>query len=124
MGHRMDSTTVVVTTSWPRTSVDIDRLLAELRRRFPRVVVWWGEYTHKWWALPHDRASRLIEAADAAEMGRRLSGIGPPPSRWPIPPDSPRSSTPESKPPPTDRARGGRHERPRRRGFWRRLTRR
>ncbi|MFI0353431.1 hypothetical protein [Actinomadura sp. 9N407] len=64
----------------PRTaaSVDIDRVVAELRRRFPGVRTWWGQATKQWWALTRDRfgADRLIDADSPAELGRRLERLG------------------------------------------------
>ena len=50
----------------------------EIARRYPGVRAWWGEHTGAWWALARDRygRDRLVEAADPAELARRLEALG------------------------------------------------
>ncbi|MFF5263958.1 hypothetical protein ACFY4C_33950 [Actinomadura viridis] len=73
-------------------ALNIDQVIFELRRRFPRVTAWYGEHTGSWWALTLDYLGRfqLVEAADPAELGRRLEDIrqappGRPRQPWPSP---------------------------------------
>lgn len=63
--------------AWTAAEADLDRPLAELRTRFPSVVVWHGEYTGQWWALARDYAGRdmLIERDNPAELGRQLEVV-------------------------------------------------
>lgn len=48
---------------------DIDRALDDLRRAFPGVWIWHGEFTGSLWALLPDR---LIEARNATDLARLL----------------------------------------------------
>ncbi|MBE1533372.1 hypothetical protein [Actinomadura algeriensis] len=55
---------------------DIDQALAELRRAFPGVCIWFGEFCGSLWALLPDR---LVEAKNAAGLARQLrAALGPP----------------------------------------------
>ncbi|RSN70404.1 hypothetical protein DMH08_06000 [Actinomadura sp. WAC 06369] len=45
--------------------IDLDRAVDELRRVFPGVCLWWGEYTGSIWALLPDR---LVEAKNARDL--------------------------------------------------------
>lgn len=50
-------------------SVQVERALAELRRRFPGVCLWWGLYTKHFWALvEQDGRDRLLEAESPQEL--------------------------------------------------------
>ncbi|MFI0354579.1 hypothetical protein [Actinomadura sp. 9N407] len=62
---------------WGAAELDPERAVAELARRFPRVLTWYGEYTGSWWAMLRDRNGRdhLVEAHTPAELGRRLEEI-------------------------------------------------
>ncbi|MFF5262124.1 hypothetical protein ACFY4C_24580 [Actinomadura viridis] len=128
---------------WAMAEIEPDEILAELRRRFPRVTAWRGEFTGRWWALTPDRSGRdrLVEAGDPAELGRLLEDVrqAPPPrpryeraaqrpdtkaQRTPLPPaphraPAPRTAprTPSSSPTRPAQPGHGRHER---RGWWRR----
>lgn len=51
---------------------DIDRALDELRRAFPRLCLWHGEFSGSLWALLPDR---LVEAKTAADLARQLYGL-------------------------------------------------
>ncbi|MFC5750403.1 hypothetical protein [Actinomadura rugatobispora] len=66
-----------VAAPWAALDIDPDRIVAELRRRFPGARAWYGEYTGAWWAITRDRSGRdrLVEASDPAELGRRLEEI-------------------------------------------------
>ncbi|MBG6091901.1 hypothetical protein [Actinomadura viridis] len=63
----------------------VDQVILELRRRFSFVTAWYGEHTGSWWALTLDHLGRyrLVEAADPAELGRRLEDIRQSPPSWP-----------------------------------------
>jgi hypothetical protein len=67
---------VTAVASW--ATVDVDSVVAELRRRFPAACAWRGEHTGAWWALARDPwgRDRLIEAPDPAELARHLEAIG------------------------------------------------
>ncbi|MGI5171152.1 hypothetical protein ACQEU3_43045 [Spirillospora sp. CA-253888] len=48
-------------------------MLAELRRRFPNAVMWWGEFTGSYWILARtDAGDRLLEAPTAEQFARHL----------------------------------------------------
>lgn len=51
---------------------DIDRALDELRRAFPELCIWYGEFCGSLWALLPDR---LVEAKTAADLARQLYGL-------------------------------------------------
>jgi hypothetical protein len=69
--------------------LDLDLALDELRRSFPGLCMWWGEYSGSLWALLPDR---LVEAKTAADLARQLYGIlGPPHARRPCTPSTRRS---------------------------------
>ncbi|OLT30287.1 hypothetical protein BJF79_39140 [Actinomadura sp. CNU-125] len=56
--------------------LDLDRALAELRRAFPGICIWFGEFSGSLWALLPDR---LVEARNADGLARRLrAALGPP----------------------------------------------
>jgi hypothetical protein len=64
---------VTTVTPWAAAEIDVDRVLAELHRRFPTVPLWRGDFTGNWFALVRRSGSdRLIEAATPAELGQRL----------------------------------------------------
>jgi len=69
---------VTAVTPWSAADIDPDRVIAELRRRFPCALAWWGKHTGSWWAICQDRTGRhrLIEATDPAALGRRLEALG------------------------------------------------
>jgi hypothetical protein len=69
---------VTAVAPWAAVDIDPDRVIAELRRRFPGARAWWGEFTGAWWAISRDRTGRhrLVEAPDPAELGRRLESLG------------------------------------------------
>ncbi|MFB4305311.1 hypothetical protein [Actinomadura sp. GTD37] len=52
--------------------LDIDRVLDELRRSFPGLCMWWGEFSGSLWALLPDR---LVEAKTGADLARQLYDI-------------------------------------------------
>jgi hypothetical protein len=56
---------------------EISRIVAEIGRRFPGVLAWWGRFTGEWWALARDGfgRERLVGAPDPAELGRRLEAV-------------------------------------------------
>lgn len=72
---------------------DIDQALADLRRTFPGICIWYGEFCGSLWALLPDR---LVEAKNAVGLARQLrAALGPPrpvegagrgPSTVPVPP--------------------------------------
>lgn len=64
---------------WAAHDLDPERVARELRCRFPRASVWWGEFTGSWWALTRDPSGRdrLVEARDPFELGRRLEMVRP-----------------------------------------------
>lgn len=131
----------------PTTTNDIDpdRVLAEMRRRFPGVCLWFGEFSEHYWALIRDRGGRmrLVEADDPAELGRTLDAAhdrtahkrGESPAWRPAPappvgagPDGRWRSAAARSMPPTPRgasrpvsARPGRHGAPGQGGLLRRL---
>lgn len=41
-----------------------------LRGRFPEATIWYGPYTHRWWALAR---GRLLEAANPKELADRIT---------------------------------------------------
>jgi hypothetical protein len=52
--------------------LDIDQALDDLRRAFPDLCIWHGEWSGSLWALLPDR---LVEARTAADLARRLRSI-------------------------------------------------
>ncbi|RSN44329.1 hypothetical protein [Actinomadura sp. WAC 06369] len=55
---------------------DLDAALADLRRTFPGVCLWYGDYSGSLWAL---LPNRLVEAKNAAELAYQLrAALGPP----------------------------------------------
>ncbi|GAA2166474.1 hypothetical protein GCM10009727_86080 [Actinomadura napierensis] len=64
---------------WAISDLDPERALADLGRRFPGVVMWFGEYTGRYWALARglDGRQRLLEAVTPGELSRRLECLGP-----------------------------------------------
>ena len=61
--------------------LDIDRALDELRRTFPGLCIWHGEWSGSLWAL---LPSRLVEARTSTDLARQLhAALGPPVS--PVP---------------------------------------
>jgi hypothetical protein len=51
----------------------VQRVLA---RRFPGVLVWFGPYTRRWWAMVSPpRQPRLLEASDPDELTRLLINV-------------------------------------------------
>ncbi|GAA4087281.1 hypothetical protein [Actinomadura miaoliensis] len=108
----------------PRWVIHIDRTLAELRARFPGVLLWYGRYTGSLWSMVRDRAGRdrLVEAADPAELVSILAYLErrSAPAVVPSPRPAVRSSTSRTS---RTRAEGGRPRRVRaRRGRRRRLV--
>jgi hypothetical protein len=65
--------------SWA-AEVDLDRVLAALRRRFPRAMIWHGEFTGSLWGAWRDRSGvvHLVEAREPDELRRRLENAGVP----------------------------------------------
>ncbi|MFV2172097.1 hypothetical protein ACFHW2_06745 [Actinomadura sp. LOL_016] len=55
---------------------DIDQALANLRRTFPGICIWYGEFCGSLWALLPDR---LAEAENAAGLARQLRAALSPP---------------------------------------------
>ncbi|MEU5882846.1 hypothetical protein [Spirillospora sp. NPDC047279] len=109
-------------TPWDAAEQDPDLALRALRRLFPRVQFWFGEYTGRYWAMAVDRRGQhLLAEATSPEHLRRLVeflGYRPPLSR-PLqaaastrpPAGSPSSQALASPPVATIKAR---HARPRR----------
>ena len=84
--------------------LDIDQALDELRRSFPDICIWYGEWSRSLWALLPDR---LVEARTAADLASRLRSLRPhlrpdfatgrptpstrrPDGTWTVPPAPPR----------------------------------
>ncbi|MFD0685917.1 hypothetical protein [Actinomadura fibrosa] len=65
-------------TPWAAADIDPDHAVAELRRRFPGVCAWLGEFTGSWWAVFRDRSGRhrLLEAPTPQALGRLLDEAG------------------------------------------------
>ncbi|GAA2398287.1 hypothetical protein GCM10010191_01250 [Actinomadura vinacea] len=49
-----------VAVPWAALEIDPDRIVAELRRRFPAARAWYGEFTGAWWAIARDRSGRHL----------------------------------------------------------------
>ncbi|MFE9103375.1 hypothetical protein ACGFJT_17450 [Actinomadura geliboluensis] len=61
--------------AWNRTlaeETDLDQAVELLRRRYPDLCIYWGEYTGSLWALLPDQ---LVEAKTAFDLARRLDAI-------------------------------------------------
>ena len=54
---------------WP-VDVDPEQVAADVKRWFPGVSAWLGEYTGKWWAVVGDR---LLEADNPNELHQRIA---------------------------------------------------
>jgi hypothetical protein len=69
---------VTAAAPWVAAEIEPEHAIAELRRRFPWALTWWGRSTGRWWAMFRDRAGRdrLVEASDPVEMGRLLEHLG------------------------------------------------
>lgn len=52
-----------------------DKLTDQLRERYPDVLIWYGEATGRYWAMPlwPETQDELIEAADPAELASFLA---------------------------------------------------
>lgn len=61
--------------------LDIDRALDELRRSFPGLCMWHGEFSGSLWALLPDRLVEAKTAADLARQALRHSGPSSTPAR-------------------------------------------
>lgn len=112
---------------------DTNAITAYLRRRYPRVQVWWSEPNQSWMAMvlrptSHPVGDELLEAATPDELEQRLQAAGvrpvdPPqspavPARRPVPA---RPTSPRPVPQPAPRPVYGRHEAPRP-PWWRRVV--
>lgn len=72
---------------------DIDRALDGLRRSFPGLCIWHGEFSGSLWALLPDR---LVEAKTAAGLARQLHDIlGRPRPQAARPPSTPSTRRPD-----------------------------
>ncbi|TDC54858.1 hypothetical protein E1281_15250 [Actinomadura sp. KC345] len=61
--------------TWNRAlagETDLDQAVELLRRRYPHLCIYWGEYTGSLWALLPDQ---LVEAKTAFDLARRLDAI-------------------------------------------------
>jgi hypothetical protein len=69
---------VTAAAPWVAAEIEPEHAIAELRRRFPWALTWWGRSTGRWWAMFRDRTGRdrLVEASDPVEMGRLLEHLG------------------------------------------------
>ncbi|GAA2639237.1 hypothetical protein GCM10010411_94240 [Actinomadura fulvescens] len=123
---------------WAATDIDPDVFVGELRRRFPGVCAWFGEFTGRWWAITRDR-DRLVEAGSPAALGRRLAELTAPrrttstPIGQAVPEWTPAPVTPATTKRPTRPSRAAApvtrpsrrsahaHRAQRSRGGWRRL---
>lgn len=56
--------------------LDIDQALDDLRRAFPGICIWHGDFSGSLWALLPDR---LVEARTAADLARQLHAVLPRP---------------------------------------------
>lgn len=111
---------------WAVAEVDSDRVLAELRRRFPAVPLWRGHATGNWFAIVRrGGADHLMEAGTPAELARWLDAArmreGSRPARRSGSPARPVQPAPFA-PSASRVAMHGRHG-ARRRSWWRRLLR-
>lgn len=52
--------------------LDLDQAVEALRRRYPGMCIYWGEYTGSLWALLPDQ---LVEAKNASDLARRIDSI-------------------------------------------------
>lgn len=52
--------------------LDLDQAVEVLRRRYPGLCIYWGEYTGSLWALLPDQ---LVEAKNAFDLARRIEAI-------------------------------------------------
>lgn len=53
----------------PAFDIDLDRAVDDLRRIFPGICLWWGEYTGSLWALLPEG---LVEAKNARDLAERI----------------------------------------------------
>lgn len=66
---------VVPVAAWNRAlaeEADLDQAVELLRRRYPGLCIYWGEYTGSFWALLPDQ---LVEAKAAFDLAKRLDAI-------------------------------------------------
>ncbi|MEU6034465.1 hypothetical protein ABZ801_03580 [Actinomadura sp. NPDC047616] len=64
---------------------DTDAIAAQLRARYPRVLLWWSERNGSWLAMvlrptSHPLGDELLEAVTPAELEQRLAAAGV----WPV----------------------------------------
>ncbi|MFA1546476.1 hypothetical protein [Actinomadura chokoriensis] len=72
---RPSGLSVAPVAAWNRTlaaETDLDQAVELLRRRYPDLCIYWGEYTGSLWALLPDQ---LVEAKTAFDLARRLDAI-------------------------------------------------
>ncbi len=68
-------------TPWAQKEPDPEHVLAELRKRFPNAMMWWGEFTGSYWSLACTSAGdRLLEAATAEQFAQQLTRLHAPES--------------------------------------------
>ncbi|GAA4058508.1 hypothetical protein [Actinomadura miaoliensis] len=108
---------------------DTHAVTTYLRRRYPRVQVWWSEPNQAWMAIvlrptSHPVGDELLEAVTPAELERRLQAAGVRPVRpQQAAPTPAQHSAPDRSSPPRPALRPvyGRHEAPRP-PWWRRVV--
>ncbi|GAA4063965.1 hypothetical protein [Actinomadura miaoliensis] len=105
---------------------DTDAITTYLRRRYPRVALWWSAPSRSWMAMVLRPTSdlngdELVEADTPAELEQRLAAAGVQPVVAP-PPAPERRPVPAPPPPrPALRPVYGRHEAPRP-PWWQRVV--
>src|SRR4051794_9985803 len=64
---------------WAVVDIDPELILAEVRRRFPGVMAYFGEFTGSWWALI---GGNLLEARTPREFVEVIAEAIAPPRAW------------------------------------------
>ncbi|WP_067826970.1 hypothetical protein [Actinomadura kijaniata] len=54
--------------------IGTEQVVADIKRHFPGVLAWFGEFTGKWWAVVDDR---MIEADTPGQLHQQISDASP-----------------------------------------------
>ncbi|MFC5749519.1 hypothetical protein [Actinomadura rugatobispora] len=60
---------------WAEFEIDPEVALAQLRARFPSVVMWLGEHTGRYWAMVRNRSQHdhILEATSPSDLSRMIA---------------------------------------------------
>ncbi|GAA2258236.1 hypothetical protein GCM10010402_12070 [Actinomadura luteofluorescens] len=71
-GDSLEAATAVWSRGGLAGELDLDQAVEVLRRRYPSLCIYWGEYTGSLWALLPDQP---VEAKNAFDLARRIDAM-------------------------------------------------